>query len=68
MPKYTLVPIAEKVIALYKENAGEIANADDYLSGIPATLTIHAADENELLTIRSFITHYPSWEIINTED
>jgi hypothetical protein len=68
MPKYTLKPITSTVIETYKENSNGDTKADAFINGIPAELIITAQDENQLLDIRSIITHYPSWEIVKTEE
>jgi hypothetical protein len=68
MPKYTLKPITDVVIKTYQENSNGDTKADAFSAGIPAELIIVAKNEDELLDIRSIITHYPSWEIVNTEE
>lgn len=68
MPKYTLKPITATVIETYRTNSNGDAKADAFVDGIPAELTIVAKDENELLDIRSIITHHPSWEIVKIEE
>jgi hypothetical protein len=68
MTKYIFEPITEVVLQTFRENANGLDRSEEFPNGINAKLIVTANSEEECLAIRGMVTHYPSWQLIGTEE